>query len=273
MLGRFNFGFGLFGYLVVKQSVSTFGQPSGSESMRTGKSIGKTILRLGQRLLKWAFYAAFVFAIVLLVGLIPVNNDFEPAKNGITLYIVSNAVHADIIVPKTTRIVDWTAKFPPAMFSGDVAEETHVAFGWGDKGFFLETETWDDFRFSVAAKAIFVPSSSCVHVGFTRPQHYSDSVSVTISEEQYQSLVDFVDQTFQRDQAGQYIQIANRSYSDSDAFFEAKGRYHALNTCNSWVGRALRSAGVKVPWLSPLPDSPTLYLKGHQDLGPFAPDF
>jgi len=230
--------------------------------MRTGKSIRTTIFRWGQRLLKWAFYGAVAFASVLLVGLIPVNNDFKPEKNGVTLYIVSNAVHADIIVPKTTGVVDWTAKFPPTMFSGDVAAETHVAFGWGDKGFFLETETWNDFKLSVAAKAILLPSSSCVHVGFTRPQHYSDSVSVTISEKQYQSLVDFIDQTFQRDQASQYIQIANRSYSDNDAFFEAKGRYHVLNTCNSWVGRALRSAGVKVPWLSPLPNSPTLYLKG-----------
>jgi hypothetical protein len=54
-------------------------------------------------------------------------------------------------------------------------------------------------------------------------------------------------------------QIAGYAYGSTDAFFEADGSYHLLNTCNSWVGRGLRKAGIKVPWMSLLPHTPTLY--------------
>lgn len=220
-------------------------------------------IRIGywcKRALKWFCCAVLAYLAILLVGLIPVNNDFEPAVDGITLYIVSNAVHADIIVPKRIGTRDWTEKFEPGTFESDISNETHVAFGWGDRGFFLKTETWDDFELSVAANALFVPSQSCVHVSFTRPEYYSDATSVTISEKQYESLVEYIDEMFKRDADGQFKQIIDYAYSTNDAFFEANGHYHFLNTCNSWVGRALKAAGVRVPLLSPMPKSPMLYI-------------
>ena len=202
-----------------------------------------------------------------MVGLIPVNNGFRPADEGVTLYIVSNLVHADIIMPKTTKVVDWSEQFGTATFEGDVFNESHVAIGWGDKGFFLETKTWDDFKLSVAANALFVPSKSCVHVSFTRPEYYTNAVSVTVSEKQYQILVDFINATLVRNADGTLRQISGFAYSTNDAFFDAIGQYHLFNTCNSWVGRGLKSAGVRVPWFSPMPGTPTLYLGNAGDAG------
>lgn len=232
--------------------------------MQTTQPTRRQPARWFKRPLKWAAYLALAFAALLLVGHIPVNNNFKPASEGIKLHIVSSAVHADILVPKTTSVVDWVSKFPPALFSGDVTAATHVAFGWGDRGFFLETETWDDLTPSVAATALLMPSSSCAHITFTRPEYFPNAVSVTVSEDQYRQLVEFFEQTLQTDQVGDYIPIPNRAYSSQDAFFESNGKYHALNTCNSWVGRGLRAAGVRVPWLSPLPSSPTIYLSGEK---------
>ena len=214
-----------------------------------------------KRVAKWTLYAVGLYALILLVGLIPVNNGFRPPDEGITLYIVSSAVHADIIVPISTDVVDWEQEFANVRFGGDVSDETHVAFGWGDRGFFLETPTWDDLKFSTAANALLLPSGSCVHVDFTRPEYYSDASSVTVSEEQYRELVRFFKETMKYDENGDYRQIHGYAYSFTDAFFEAKGQYHLLNTCNSWVGRGLKTAGVRVPWLSPLPKSPMLYVE------------
>ncbi|MEM7560840.1 MAG: DUF2459 domain-containing protein, partial [Planctomycetota bacterium] len=59
--------------------------------------------------------------------------------------------------------------------------------------------------------------------------------------------------------------IEGYAYTQTDAFFEAKGNYHSLNTCNSWVGRALRSAGIKAPWFSPMPSTPTLYFPSEDE--------
>lgn len=228
--------------------------------MKTQTTQQRFYVRWFRRICKSLLVLFFVYLLVLLVGLIPVNNDFEPTNDGITVYVVSNAVHAEVIVPKTTDVVDWADRFSQVGFRGPVEDKTHVAFGWGDRGFFLETPTWDDFKVSVAAKALFVPSGSCMHVSFTKPQSYTDPVAVTISQEQYRKLVQFIDDSFVRDSTGAPIQVAGYAYSTNDAFFEAQGRYHLLNTCNSWAGRALNSAGVRVPWFSPMPKTPMLYV-------------
>ena len=231
--------------------------------MQTKPDHESTIRRLLRWLkngFKWPAYAVLVYLAILLVGLIPVNNDFVPTEGGVKLYLVSNAVHTDVIVPKSNQVINWEEEFANCQFAGDISGQTHVAFGWGDQGFFLETKTWDDFKVSTAANALLLPSKSCMHVAFMRPEYVPDAVSVTISEQQYQRLVAHLESTFERDAVGPRIQIAGEAYYQTDGFFAAKGSYHLLNTCNSWVGRALKAAGVKVPWLSPMPKTPMLYL-------------
>ena len=206
-------------------------------------------------------FGLIVLVAILVIGLIPVNNDFEPTKDGIELFLVSNPVHADIIVPMTTNEVDWSERFGGTEFMGDVTDKSHVAFGWGDRGFFLKTKAWDDLKVSTAANALLLPSKSCVHVSFTNPDAYLNPVSVTISPEQYARLVEFIDSTFELDEQGKYVQISGEAYSTNDAFFRAEGQYHFFNTCNSWVGRCLKTAGVRTPWFAPLPKTPMLYIR------------
>ena len=210
---------------------------------------------------KWVFFILLAYGVVILVGLVPVNNDFEPTTNGVQLFVVSNAVHADIILPKSNRTVDWAATFGDANFLGDISLESHVAFGWGDRGFFLETQTWDDLKLSTVANALLLPSDSCVHVSFVRPEYYRNATPVTVSQQQYEQLVEFINGTFKMDVDGKHNQINGYAYSSTDAFFDACGRYHLLNTCNSWAGRALKQAGVRVPWFSPMPKTPMLYIE------------
>ena len=221
------------------------------------RKIGRCVKRLG----KLIVLVVLVVVAILVVGLIPVNNNFQPAEDGIQIFLVSNAVHADIILPVSTAEIDWSERFAETEFKGEISDQSHVAFGWGDRGFFLETETWDDLEMSTAANALLLPSESCVHVSFTSPDSYLDPVSVTISPEQYDRLVKFIGDTFELDERGEYIQISGEAYSTNDAFFASKGRYHFFNTCNSWVGRCLKTTGVKTPWFSPLPKTPMLYIQ------------
>ena len=226
--------------------------------MRSSKLRSKIALWI-KRLFFWSGGLILIYVLILLIGLIPANTNFRQAKEGVTIYVVSNAVHADIIVPCDSTTIDWIDEFKGHQFAESIQQESHVAFGWGDRGFFLETETWDDLKISTAAKALLIPSSSCMHVTFTRPEYYSDPVAVTISNEQYGDLVDFIDSSFEKNQQQDRKQIDGYAYSTRDAFFDAVGNYHMLNTCNSWVGRGLNHAGVCVPVLSPMPKTPTLY--------------
>ena len=214
-----------------------------------------------KRIVKAIGVSILLYLLIVLVGLIPVNNDFQPDPDGVLIHVTSNAVHADVIVPVSNSIVDWRQEFPAGVFSGPISAATHVAFGWGDKGFFIETPTWNDLKVSTAANALLIPSESCMHVVFTHVDSYGqEKRSVWISHSQYEKLVEYIRASFAADETGRRISIPDSAYGDRDAFFESLGRYHALNTCNSWVGRALAAAEVRVPMLTPMPKSPMLYL-------------
>lgn len=201
------------------------------------------------------------YILILLVGLIPVNNDFEPTPDGIEILLVSNPVHSDIVLPLETETINWREHFPLECFGSDTSHATHVAIGWGDKGFFIETPTWDDLKFSTAANALLLPSDTCMHVSCTNADFLRKHArSVKISVKQYENLVAHINASFQHHDDGSKVQIKDGAYGQYDAFFMAHGNYHCLNTCNSWVGRAMKSGGMKTGWLTPMPKTMFLYL-------------
>ena len=214
-----------------------------------------------RRLLRALAILLVAYAGIVLLGLIPVNNDFQPTPDGVEVFLVSNPVHADVVLPMESELIDWREQFPADCFQGDTSKATHVAIGWGDQGFFLETPTWADLRISTAAKALFWPTHTCLHVTFTTPERLGeDAKSVKISQEQYRKLVEYVNSCFRHNEQETRVQIKGVAYGPHDAFFEAHGIYHALNTCNCWIGRVMRSAGMRAGWLTPMPKTVFLYL-------------
>ena len=212
------------------------------------------------------FFLAFFLVIVLyflivLVGLIPVNNDFKPTPNGIPIYLTSTAVHADVIVPVENDIVDWREFLKNEDFKADLDDAKMLAIGWGDKGFYIGTPTWNDLKVSTVLQALFWPSDSCMHVGMWRKSEPpKDAQKVMISKEQYRKLADYIKKSFKQDEDNNFLVIKDAAYGKTDAFYEANGTYHGLNTCNCWAGQTIRAGGVRAGWLTPLPKSMFLYL-------------
>lgn len=224
-------------------------------------SVRRRCWRVLRFILRILLFALFFYVAIVLIGLIPVNNGFVPTEDGIEVFLVSTPVHADIVLPIETDTIDWREHFPAEYFSGDVSGATHVAIGWGDRAFFVETPTWADMRVSTAAKALFWSSATCLHVSMKRAEYLGDDArSLKISVDQYRQLVEYVNAGFQSDANGRKMRLDNVAYASNDAFFEAHGRYHCLNTCNCWVGGAMKAGGVKTGWLTPLPKTIFLYL-------------
>ena len=95
--------------------------------------------RWSWRLAKWSCLLLTLYIGILIVGLLPVNRSFQPAESGVTIYVISNEVHADVIVPRHNELHDWTSEFQDAQFAGDISGQSHIAFGWGDRGFYLQS--------------------------------------------------------------------------------------------------------------------------------------
>src|SRR5690606_23858222 len=96
----------------------------------------------------------------------------------------------------------------------------YLSIGWGDKGFYLNTPTWADLKFSTAFKAAFWLGDAAVHATYYDNIEVNDSVkSFVMTERQYLKLIRFVDETMEIDAAGNYFFFANGApYCANDAF-------------------------------------------------------
>lgn len=212
------------------------------------------VRKLFRGIIRTGLWLLLAFVIIILIGLIPVNNGFQESTGGIEIFVTSNPVHAEIVMPIESSVINWRDEFSADCFPSETHLATHVAIGWGDRGFFLKTPTWTELKISVAANALLLPSETCLHVTMkSSVVSRANTRGVRISEQQYARLVEHVTSAFRRDSTDRVLQVTGEHYSWNDAFFEAHGTYHVLNTCNSWVGRTLQNTGVRVGWMTPLP--------------------
>lgn len=197
--------------------------------------------------------AALYTLAILILGAIPVNTGFQQAGAGIEILIQSNGVHTDFYLPVKTRDIDWREFAPLEDKDYYCPDSSYAVIGWGDRGFFLDTETWDDLTVGTTINAVFWPSATVMHLyyRYAMPVQGDQAVRLKLHPDQYRELVQFIKASFKQDAQGKPVLIAGRSYSRSDVFYEAVGSYHLLNTCNNWANRALDKAGVTTPVWSP----------------------
>ncbi|KQM47108.1 TIGR02117 family protein [Chryseobacterium sp. Leaf201] len=182
---------------------------------------------------------------------VPAKDDGQ--KKEIPVYIYTNGVHTDIVMPVKNDLQDWGAKIPFANTKSGEIDYNFVGIGWGDKGFYLDTPTWADLKFSTAFKAAFWLSESAMHCTYYRTmKEGADCKMIMISRHQYKKLTAFVEKKFDRDEKGNFILIPTKAvYGNNDAFYDAQGTYSFLDTCNTWTNNALKAAGQKAALWTP----------------------
>jgi len=191
-----------------------------------------------------------------LLFFIPVNKNaaLEGPKE-MSIYIMTNGVHTDIVVPVKNDVMDWSTM---TKFEYTESKDTtfkYAAFGWGDKGFYLQTPQWSDLKFSVAFNAMFHLGSTAMHVDFIHQMHENESCKeIRISKKQYAKLVEYIKDSFRYADNGDVMLIehVDAGYGPDDTFYEAKGAYDLFNTCNTWANSALKACEQKACWWTPV---------------------
>lgn len=182
-------------------------------------------------------------------GAIPTNAAWRPPARGVRVFVESNGVHVGLIVPKVAAGIDWRG-FAPARDLTDprYGGFDHLAIGWGEQAFFLGTPTWADARPWPILHAAIGSDATLLHVEHIPvPRPSADVRAITLRPEEYRHLAAFIRASLVPGGA------RHAGYDRYDVFYEARGRYDAVHTCNAWVGRALRYAGVRVGWWTPFP--------------------
>lgn len=196
--------------------------------------------------------AATYVVLTVVLGAIPQNRGFVPSVDGVPIYVRTNGIHADLVLPTRHGAVDWSADFPVHHTAGLRAPTGWMAFGWGDRDFLLTTPTWADLRLGTALRAVIGLGEGAMHVEYIEMPTAYKVRRVRISEAEYQRLVSFVRASFVRDAGGAVRLIDAPGYVHSDAFYDAVESYTFWHTCNEWTRRALAHAGVRTPLWAPL---------------------
>ena len=197
-----------------------------------------------------ALLVLFYAAAGLTGGSIPANPGWKPpAEGGVRIFVEDNGIHTGLVLPVRAAGVDWSGTFP----ASDIADPRYarfewVAVGWGDRAFYVETPTWNDVRVSTVARAAIGSTRTVLHIEHvSEPPVMNDVKAIIVSEEEYRRLADYV-----RGSMGPGGKVAG-GYSVNDVFYDGRGTYNALTTCNEWTGRALRTAGVRTGLWTPFP--------------------
>ncbi|GGK67988.1 hypothetical protein GCM10011405_14930 [Rufibacter glacialis] len=122
----------------------------------------------------------------------------EPQSNPeIPIFILTNGVHTDLVVPIRNEVADWSSFVQVQDTKGQDQHVNWVAFGWGDKGFYLETPTWADLKASTAFKAATGLSESAIHATFYKSVEENEACKrIMLSRVQYEKLVQFIKSRF-----------------------------------------------------------------------------
>ncbi len=171
----------------------------------------------------------------------PTDNDCKPQNQ---VYLNTNGVHVDIILPAGYLNPTFQNQL------GVLPRTQYVAFGWGDRNFYIKTPEWSDLTFPVAIKALFLKSSTAMHVTFY-PLKIDSWKMLPLCDEQLATLIDYIYNSFDKDENGKLMKMDFEGYNRFDSFFEAKGSFSMFKTCNVWVNRALKEAEVRTAVWTP----------------------
>lgn len=218
--------------------------------MARGRRKGKLGKVFGRLLTALLALPAMYLAAALVGSLIAVNRSWTEPEQGTAVYLADNGVHADLIMPVAAHGLDWRPLLPTRDFAAVDPGSGWIAFGSGEERVYLETPTWWDITPGTIWSAL-TGGKRVMHVEYVRSPDYA-ARQIRLRPEEYRRLWAAVRADFALDPRGRPIGIDHPGYGPSDGFYRAVGRESAVKTCNTWVARWLRLAGVKTSGWPPL---------------------
>jgi uncharacterized protein (TIGR02117 family) len=202
------------------------------------------------------FAVPALYLCAALVGsIVPVNRGWSEPAQGVTIYIADNGIHSDLLMPVKAQGLDWSKLIPKSDMASLNGDEEWIAVGSGEKRVYLNTPTWWDITPRTIFSAL-AGGKRVMHVEYVRSPDYAVR-QIRIRPDEYRRLWVAVRSDFELDSKGRPQRLHHNGYGCCDAFYRAVGKESAVRTCNSWVARWLRLAGIKTSLWPPFVDGLT----------------
>lgn len=219
------------------------------------------LLKYAKKTLKYLFLLTkivlggfLVYLILVVIGtLIPVGK-IKPQKEGeITIYLTTNGIHSDLVLPLKNESKNWLSHLATPTFQ-KFQNHQYIALGWGDYDFYLKSKT--NTNILDVFDTLFFPSKGILHLQFYRRDLIENEqvILLKISQIQYKKICQYIENQLITTQNNQLILI-EEGYGENDFFFEAKGTYHLFNTCNNWTNGGLKAMQIRTGLWTPFAQS------------------
>ncbi len=181
----------------------------------------------------------------------------------VTLHLLAGPIHYDFLLPLNAATRASMAPLTEHMPNIQNPRSEWLLIGWGAREFYTTTGGYSDLTAGAIWRS-FTGDASVLRVdsvGSLDPTY--ELPSLTLSTGQYAQLLAAITDSFARDANGEVIVVPGAGFGPTDRFFEAKGRFDMIRTCNIWIGRMLRQANLRFGAWTPTPYAVTLSLKWH----------
>lgn len=183
---------------------------------------------------------------------IPANSDWRQPSDGIDIFVETNDVHVSLIVPMSAAGEDLSDLVRPEHLTNRDLYGTHAMIGWGHGRVYRNARTWGDVKSGDISSAIVGSSFTTLHIyHLINPQVLPHRKTLRVTPQQYRIIILQMRATFRLNERGE--SISHPAYAADNLFYDSRGHYSAINTCNSWTGDILRKAGVRIGVWTPLP--------------------
>lgn len=173
-------------------------------------------MKIIKKILKWLLFILAIPVIYLIVSIllsyITVSRDDRDSIKNITIYLSTNGVHLDIIIPKTDNDSLITSGLDLQ------SKDQFIAYGWGDENFYINTPTWGDLTAKNACSALFLDSSTLMHV--TRHAYKREEwVAIQLDDQELFKLNSYLRDSFKKDDGGRIMKLDQEGYTSRDDFY------------------------------------------------------
>lgn len=155
------------------------------------------------------------------------------------IFVTSNGWHSGIAL----RRVDVPLAIIPE--AADFPDAAYLEFGWGDAVYYPTPQAGIGMALGAAfpGPAVLHLAGLADHPGRVFPT--AQLVPLSLSDDALARLLAYLAASFDRRGATRAAPHAAGLYSFS-RFYPATGRFHLLNTCNTWTARALQAGGLAI---------------------------
>lgn len=157
-----------------------------------------------------------------------------------TLFVVGHGWHSGIVVKR----MDLLNLLP--VLAPELGQQEYIEIGWGEERYYQDAEPTS----GMGLRALLWPNASVLQVvpfGTPLRRYFPNSevVEVRVDEAGYRAALAFMAATFTRTPEGDVIRLGPSLYGNG-RFYRAEGSFHAFNTCNTWVARAIENTGFPI---------------------------